>query len=536
MFFKYYSRAGYAIFMFMISCFFLVGKVPAQAESDFPINTVLIKEEVLKLNPSLNILKWPKDEQIRRLEVKVRDIDLIKLIAREKIEKIIKQKYIPSDICDRFIPLRNYIKGCGALLVRYRCREFLIQLTITSANARIVIREEKSSIRETDQGKLRFVQEVMEKFFNEDDILLKTDYGPVARKGGLEGKIPKQTPTTTETEIRLRWYDTLYWWTDGEIACFWVCFSPGSSGGCVDQKNWFANVLSLEKGLRTKKGKLTQEMIDKVLRVKSGLKEYVPVRPNETAETPKEKRMIMENLPGQVGMLFKWPDLKTIPSDKLVTGIENKYTLRAKRSTIRWIYKVIDPKWLPESKKQLEERLTMIKDVHNSIDATYVEWEKNQYRFRITQSKTVLTIIVTPTTDANAVSGHTLQEKIASASAICTQIVRNIPKVEVTTEDKEVINIVPQGTTSVLLAKTFNQGMVKQCDDGIVGQRARVDWKDELDRRSHEYWWGRMGWWTDGRKLGLYTLKIENGAWEASYSPGVDYRWFEGPKRPKTDN
>lgn len=90
MFFKYYSRAGYAIFMFMISCFFLVGKVPAQAESDFPINTVLIKEEVLKLNPSLNILKWPKDEQIRRLEVKVRDIDLIKLIAREKIEKIIK--------------------------------------------------------------------------------------------------------------------------------------------------------------------------------------------------------------------------------------------------------------------------------------------------------------------------------------------------------------------------------------------------------------------------------------------------------------
>jgi len=184
MFFKYYSRTGYAIFMFMISWFFLIGKVHAQTESDFPINTVLIREEVLKLNLSLHILKWPNDEQIRHLEVKVRDIDLIKLIAREKFEKIIKQEYIPSDICDRFIPLRNYIKGCDALLVRYKCREFLIQLIITSANARIVIREEKSSIRETDQGKLRFVQEVMEKLFNEDDIILKTDYGPVARNGG----------------------------------------------------------------------------------------------------------------------------------------------------------------------------------------------------------------------------------------------------------------------------------------------------------------------------------------------------------------
>jgi len=361
----------------------------------------------LKLNPSLNILKWPKDEQIRRLEVKVRDIDLIKLIAREKIEKIIKQKYIPSDICDRFTPLRNYIKGCGALLVRYKCREFLIQLTITSANARIVIREEKSSIRETDQGKLRFVQEVMEKFFNEDDILLKTDYGPVARKGGLEGKIPKQTPTTAETEIRLRWYDTLYWWTDGEIACFWVCFSPGSSGGCVDQKNWFANVLSLEKGLRTKRGKLTQEMIDKVLGVKSGSKE-IP------AEVELFKTETLKKFPNidKRAAYFTWPSAEKMSksfrdSDEPLSAakrrlvIPNWITIKkvsvtnAKRMAEKWIRAILKDSWIPDD---IHSKLIALDSSDaNDYDRICVRYEMKGYYIQIVQINPEIAITIKPT-------------------------------------------------------------------------------------------------------------------------------------------
>ena len=262
-------------------------------------------------------------------------------------------------------------------------------------------------------------------------------------------------------------------------------------------------------------------------------------RPNVSASVDKSepsvkraKRTVVENLPGQVGKLFKWPNLASVASNKLRTGDESVHLIRAKRSSLQWIEKVISKDWLPTDPNYLSNNLTMIQNEYGPIDATHVEWNKDGYNIRVTQSETVFTITVIPD-DGNSL-GNTVAETKASISQLCAQIIRDIPRVEATTEDKQVINIVPEGTKKVLLEKTFNKGSVKECDDGLAGILAEPDWKSNQDMRTHNYWWGRMAWWTDGRVIGLYTLKIEGGAWKADYSLGVDHTWFEGsPQRRK---
>ena len=63
-----------------------------------------------------------------------------------------------------------------------------------------------------------------------------------------------------------------------------------------------------------------------------------------------------------------------------------------------------------------------------------------------------------------------------------------------------------------------------------MAQPAALDFKDTLDRRRWDFWWRRMGWWTDGRTLGLFTLKTEGVAWRADYdATGLDRGWFSPP-------
>jgi hypothetical protein len=248
------------------------------------------------------------------------------------------------------------------------------------------------------------------------------------------------------------------------------------------------------------------------------------------AET--EKPRVAANLPGQVPDLFKWPDLKTIEKSKFKTGTESVHIDRAKRSSLQWVEKVISKEWLPTDPNYLSNNLTMIQNEYGPIDATHIEWKKNGYTIRVTQSLTVFTITVIP--DDGKSLGNTVAETRASISQLCARIIRDIPKVESTTEDNQVINIVPGGTRKFLLEKAFKKGGVKECDDGLAGILAEPDWNKHQDIQSHNHWWGRMAWWTDRRVVGLYTLKIEDGPWEAGYSPGNDHTWFEGsPQRRK---
>lgn len=254
-------------------------------------------------------------------------------------------------------------------------------------------------------------------------------------------------------------------------------------------------------------------------------------RPYEPVGTPKDKQTIVENLPGQVGSLFKWPDLKTIPAEKIMKGTENMHTSRARGVTVPWIKEIIADRYLPEDQNDLQAGMVMVKDEYDLIDATHVEWVKHGWRFQVTQSRTVFTVMITPVAEGQVVSGNTLAEKVVSAARVCATSIRDLSKVE---GHVQPINIAPQGTMSILRAKTFDQGRLKECTDGLVGQPAKPNRQEEYDRRRYGYWWRRVGWWTNGRTLGLYTFKIKGGAWKATYGPGRDSWWFED--QPKKTN
>ncbi|MHC4867820.1 MAG: hypothetical protein ACYTEX_27430 [Planctomycetota bacterium] len=239
-----------------------------------------------------------------------------------------------------------------------------------------------------------------------------------------------------------------------------------------------------------------------------------------------QRRTVGENLPGQVAMLFAWPDLKSIPAEKIVEGTENKAAKRARRSSLKWIKKVIDPNFLPPSDKELDGKLTMVRDEHGPIDASHAEWEKQGYILRVTQSRTVLAISITPAGAGATVTGDTLEAKSVSAAKVCERIVADIRMVKATTREKEVINIVPEGTRKVLLAKSFSEATITQYEDGIGAVAAEIDFDKDQDRRSHNYWWRRMAWWTNGRSLHLYTFRIEHSAWKPVYGASADNTWF----------
>jgi len=260
--------------LILIGCFICTGQDYAQAEpssadfSNFPDNTVLITESVLKSNPSLSIYKWPSNEQVREREVKIEKAsNVLKLYGHKRIKRVIKAESIPPDILDRFLTLRYHVKysdrkkGCDALLARYKCDEYLVQSIVTSSYVRFVIRQEKPAARKTDDEKNKFVKEIIEKMFNNSDILLKTAFNITNANGGLEGKVKQPMPIVPN--LSARWYETFSWWTDGEIVSIEVNYAAGSSGSGVDDQEWFARRLT-----RSGKRGLTQEMIDEVLEPK----------------------------------------------------------------------------------------------------------------------------------------------------------------------------------------------------------------------------------------------------------------------------
>ncbi len=248
-----------------------------------------------------------------------------------------------------------------------------------------------------------------------------------------------------------------------------------------------------------------------------------------------EDRTVMGSLPGQVGPLFRWPDMAQIPQEKLLQGTESIHVRRANRTSLRWVRKVVAAKWLPadeededKEENELDNSLVMVKDAIGPIDVTYVEWRKSGYLIRVSQTMTVLCVTVVPP-DAR-IFGSTTQQRADAVSRICQAMIRSIAEVELPTEEKGLINVAPKGTMAVLQEKSFAQAVVKERDDGVVGTPAWQDSQDELDRQRFNFWWRRLGWWTDGRAAGLYVLKIENGRWEPKYLPKLDDNWFEGPK------
>jgi hypothetical protein len=239
---------------------------------------------------------------------------------------------------------------------------------------------------------------------------------------------------------------------------------------------------------------------------------------------PNPDLAVFTALPNKVRPLFAWPSNDTISGGKRVLKCTNRHLLAAKGASLRWPQKVIRKQWLPTDANYLSNQLIMIRDEYGPIDATHIFWEKNGYRIEVAQTKTVFAAKLTPLTSTDKV--HTVTARKDLAKRLCSQLLNEYADVRVVRPvNSELIrqNVMPR-----LLSASFERARIRSFSDGVHGQCKGPDFKDKEDYAQFNFWWRRVNWWTDGKTVGLYTLKTEGGQWAANYGSKLDHYWFEG--------
>jgi len=245
----------------------------------------------------------------------------------------------------------------------------------------------------------------------------------------------------------------------------------------------------------------------------------VPAAPGKT---------IRESLPAIVRQLsFEWDEAPPAPGQRAVGREESASARQASEESIGWIEKVVAEGWRPE-KAVLAKSLVMVGNKFDSRDATRAEWETGGYRFVVSQTRTVITVVI------SAVSGDLgwkdRDARTQGALGLAKLVIGDVApdKISVLPGGKSGHELAPDGAKAILLDSSFVRGRQQEFADGIAVTAAPMDMADPVDLARMARWWRRVGWWTDGKSFGFYTLKIETGPWAGNYEDNPP--WFSGER------
>ena len=235
---------------------------------------------------------------------------------------------------------------------------------------------------------------------------------------------------------------------------------------------------------------------------------------------PDTQKTIRQSLPSKVSTLFAW-DLATIPPGKRLRGDESAGVAARRGEAVAWIEKVMAKEWRPASREDLVSRLVLVRDGIGDADVAYVEWQAQAYQVRVIQTKTIMTVSLR-SSDAPDLK-TSLEQRQIRMKALVQSVLQDHP---VVTSVFSGGNVVPRGTAAVVREKLIEGGRAQSCQDGLVEEPSELDFANPDDREMAGYWFRRLSCWTDGRTIGLYTLKGEGGAWVPTYSNEMDGDWF----------
>jgi len=265
-----------------------------------------------------------------------------------------------------------------------------------------------------------------------------------------------------------------------------------------------------------------------------------------------------EAMPERVVHLFSyWPDATVLSSPKRVSGDENPWIALVKSSSAEWVRKVLNPTWLPEEKKYIEDNLIMIRNEFDEFDVTRVQWTENGYNIKVSQTAGIIAIKLTPLESKGL--GETVEQKRQFARALARQTFNNTGMRyglrysvdEKGKRTKQTVKVPVKDLATKISDYSFRPNLVRQFPDGIGGEATTMEdegiaWVSregndvEVEYRednpdwhksqySWAYWWRHVCWWHDGKSIGFFTLKTEDESWNANYSDKFGTRWFEGP-------
>jgi hypothetical protein len=205
-----------------------------------------------------------------------------------------------------------------------------------------------------------------------------------------------------------------------------------------------------------------------------------------------------------------------------VANSDNRDIRRAKEEAVQWIFKTVRNDRLPADPNSLRRRIVLLQNAVGPNDVAVCQWERDAYLFTVAQTATVIVIQVVPA--AEPTKSETARESRALLARSSALRVLN-GQVDIEIREPTTSRVVKRTIMPELLGASFDRADIQEYAGGLHGKCAGPRGRRDSD---YGFWWRRVGWWTDGTTVGLYTLKTEGGAWRAGYDSALDARWFEG--------
>ncbi len=218
--------------------------------------------------------------------------------------------------------------------------------------------------------------------------------------------------------------------------------------------------------------------------------------------------------------MLRWPE------DKLLTGPQRVHggdwrVAAARAQSAKWTRKLLRKDWLPADPKRLGEDTIPIRDEYGRLDATHVRWETSGHAIQVSQTRGTMVVKLTPLRAVEV--PETLEDKKEYARDLCLKVLVETTHKGMPGEGNPPIRVRP-----VILDRSFSRGTVRDLPGGVV---AGAPWKPMRDLEYQKSirsdngilrvpgsaltycWWAQLGWFTNGKDVGLWTHKLDdNGA------------------------
>lgn len=324
-------------------------------------------------------------------------------------------------------------------------------------------------------------------------VLLRVSFDEATVKQFADGIVGKPARPNLRDQLDRRrldyWWGAMQWWTDGRTLGL---FAPKANGG-----PWRANWVS----------KLDENWF---LPQPSGLR---PMQPRVAATG------VDGALPKLVAALRTWPAAEQLENDVLPRSYSIEAVESARVGPV-WILKVVDPEWLPQEPREiLDSRFVVMRNTWDNYSYLpgYVEWKAQGYQVQVGQTDAVFCIRLTP------LEGRIAEGDADALRAAARQLVSELIR---DTDEGCGPDLAPGGVKAALLRYSFDNPTVREFDDGIVAIPKPPDVKTEVGYSQFKYWWRHVGWWTDGKVLGLFPIKATPDTWEPRFGSMLLEEWY----------
>mgnify|MGYP001600582603 CR=1 FL=1 len=271
----------------------------------------------------------------------------------------------------------------------------------------------------------------------------------------------------------------------------------------------------------------------------SVLASLIQAQESVNSERKVEPAKLIEILPAPVYRLIRWPDSSVLNGPNRVNADAAEVTW-PKEQCSEWLHKVVGTSWLPP---QVVEFI-FIRDEFDDHDTARIAWEGNGYVIQVSQTASVFVMKFTPLEKGN--TGADFQEKMKNARLLCARVfaekgfrwgpgvAAKVPikglseKIASYSFRPELVRYLKDDEAVCGRPQTMKEAGVEPPQNDVEALRQRDPNNPNWDKTasSYNYWFRMVNWWNDGKSIGFYFLKVEEGSWVPSYHANFDKNFF----------